>query len=327
MSAAEAITAPPQAPPPSGSVRRHDSLSSWRLSDRIGLAVAWAFGLLFCAITAAIVVFFLFEGLRYLSPSLLVTNPQAGFNQSETGGFLDPLLGTVILAVMAIGVALPVGTAIAVWLSEFGRPAPLARVIESTIEMIAGAPEIVLALFGLLLFETPLLGFLSQKTNGIVLGRSFFAAAVMLSLVGLPLIVANVREGLQAIPRHVREASYAVGKTKIATTRRVLLPAARPSVITGSMLALGRVIGDTAIVLVLLGGTLTFQGTGGLPIVSTLRGQGTALTSYIYANAPTGDFNQPNKAYAAAFVLLIFVLVLNLVVDAAGRRGRALRWS
>ena len=81
----------------------------------------------------------------------------------------------------------------------------------------------------------------------------------MLSLVALPLVVANTREGLQAIPSHVREASYAVGKTKIATTRRVLLPAARPSVITGAMLGVGRVIGDTAIVLLLLGGTLTFS--------------------------------------------------------------------
>lgn len=326
MSTTRAIAVPPQLPP-AAPRRPHDSISSWRVSDRIGLGVAWGFGLLFCAITAAIVLYFFIEGLRYLRPSLLVTNPTAGFNQSETGGFLDPMLGTLILAVISIAIALPLGTAIAVWLTEYGRPAPLARVIESTIEMLAGAPEIVLALFGSLLFESPVLGFLSQKNNGIVLGRSFFAAAVMLSLVALPLIVANVREGLQAIPRHVREASYAVGKTKIATTRRVLLPAARPSVITGSMLALGRVIGDTAIVLVLLGGTLTFQGAGGVPLLSTLRGQGTALTSYIYANAPTGDFNQPNKAYAAAFVLLILVLLLNLVVDFAGRRGRELRWS
>jgi phosphate transport system permease protein len=314
-------------PPVRAPARRRESTSSWRLTDRIGLAVAWGFGLLFCAITVSIVVYFLVQGLRYLRPSLLVTNPRAGFSQSETGGFLDPLLGTLIMAVMAIGIALPLGTGIAVWLSEFGRPTPLARVIESTIEMLAGAPEIVLALFGLLLFESPVLGFFSQTTNGIVLGRSFFAAAVMLSLVALPLIVANVREGLQAIPRHVREASYAVGKTKVATTRRVLLPAARPSVITGSMLGLGRVIGDTAIVLLLLGGTLTFQSAGGLPVLSTLRGQGMALSNYIYDNAPTGDYNQPGKAYAAAFVLLILVLALNLVVERAGRRGRELRWS
>jgi phosphate transport system permease protein len=183
----------------------------------------------------------------------------------------------------------------------------------------------VLALFGLLLFQTPLLGFLSQTTNGVVLGPSFFAASAMLSLVGLPLVVTNVREGLQAIPSHVREASYAVGKTKIATTRRVLLPAARPNVITGAMLGVGRIIGDTAIVLILLGDTLTFSPSSGF--LGLLRGEGTALTSFIYDNAPSGELNQPQKAYAAAFVLIVIVLLLNLIVELAGRRARRMRWS
>ena len=137
-----------------------------------------------------------------------------------------------------------------------------------------------------------------------------------------------MREGLQAIPSHVREASYALGKTKIATTRRVLLPAARPSVITGSMLGLGRVIGDTAIVLLLLGGTLTFQSANSVPLLGLLRGTGDTLTGYIYYNAPTGDGNQPNKAYAAAFVLMVMVLMLNLAVDLVVNRSRkAVRWS
>ena len=134
---------------------------------------------------------------------------------------------------MAMAIALPVGLGVGVWLSEYGRPFALARVAESTIEMLAGTPSIVLALFGTLIFQSRALGFLSRTSDGVVFGRSFFAAAAMLSLVALPLIVANVREGLQAIPGHVREASYAVGKTKIATTRRILLPAARPSVVTG----------------------------------------------------------------------------------------------
>ena len=96
----------------------------------------------------------------------------------------------------------------------------------------------------------------------------------MLSLVALPIVVASVREGLQAIPGHVREASYAVGKTKIATTRRVLLPAARPSVITGAMLGVGRVIGDTAIILLLLGATLTLRQATSTPMLGPLRGTG-----------------------------------------------------
>ena len=308
--------------------RRPDrSSASWRLSDRLGLGLAWLLGLLFCAIAAAIVIYFLVEGIRYLRPNLLVTNPAAASSESQSGGFLDPLLGTLIVGAMATAIAVPVGIGIAVWLSEFGRPTGLARVAESSIEMLAGEPSVVLALFGTILFTAPALGFLSQTTHGVVLGQSFFAAAALLSLVGLPLVVASTREGLQAIPSHVREASYAVGKTKIATTRRVLLPAARPSVVTGTMLGLGRVISDTAIVLLLLGSTLTFSTANSTPVLGLLRGTGDTLTGYIYYNAPTGDGNQPSKAYAATFVLLLMVLALNLGVDFVLSRSRkAVTW-
>jgi phosphate transport system permease protein len=314
--------------PASGAKPRPPESPPWRLRDRVGLAFAWLLGLLFCAVAAALVIYFLVQGIKYVRPSLFVTNPSVNASTSvPTGGFLDPLLGTLLITAMAMAIALPVGIAIAVWLSEYGRPAALARVAESSIEMIAGTPSIVLALFGVLLFEAPALGFLSRISGGVVYGRSFFAAAAMLSLVGLPLVVTNVRAGLQAIPNHVREASYALGKTKIATTRRVLLPAARPSVLTGAMLGAGRVIGDTAIIIVLLGGTLTFNGSGSVPLLSTLRGTGATLTYYVFYNAPTGDGNQPAKAYAAAFVLLAMVLALNMGVDVAARRSRRLRWS
>ncbi len=311
-------------PTPTG---RAESSASWRLSDRVGLAFAWFLGLLFCAICAAIILYMLVQGIRYVRPSLLVTSPQAGFTENETGGFLDPMIGTFLVTGIAISIAAPVGIAFAVWLSEYSRPSWLARIAESSVEMLAGAPTVVLALFGILLFEAPALGFLSQTNNGVVFGRSFFAAGAMLSLVALPLVVSTVREGLQSIPNHVREASYAVGKTKIATTRRVLLPAVRSSVITGTMLGIGRVIGDTAIIVLLLGDTQRLGGVGSLPLWSTLRGTGSTLTSYIFDNAPTGDLNQPDKAYAAAFVLIMIVLALNLLVDIYGRRSRELRWS
>ena len=325
MSRAPTLGFEPRSPP---RTRPAESSASWRLTDRVGLAFAWFLGLLFCAIVAAIVIYLLVQGIRYVRPSLLVTHPTVSLtNNGDTGGFLDPLLGTILVALVALVLATPVGIATAVWLSEYGRPAALARIAESTIEMLAGAPSIVLALFGALLFESPVLGFLSQTSGGVVYGRSFFAAGAMLSLVALPLVTTTVREGLQAIPTHVREASYAVGKTKIATARRVLLPAARPSVITGAMLGVGRVIGDTAIIVVLLGATLDLEGAGGVPLLKTLRGTGSTLTSYIFDNAPTGELNQPGKAYAAAFVLLMIVLALNVGVDVFSRRAKELRWS
>ena len=318
MSAATPTAPVPAVPRPPAPGRN----PAWRLQDRVGLAFCWTLGVLFCAIAAAIVIYLFIQGLKYLSPSLLVTPPKIGFDQSQTGGFSDALYGTLIVAAMGMAIALPVGIAIAVWLSEFGRPAAFARLCESTIEMIAGTPSIVLALFGTLIFSSPALGFLSRTSEGVVFGRSFFAAAAMLSLVALPLVVGSVREGLQAIPRHIREASYGVGKTKIATTRRILLPAARPSVVTGAMLGLGRIIGDTAIIVLLLGATLNFEGVGGAPVLGILRGTGSTLTSYVFSNAPTGPGNQPEKAYAAAFVLLLMVLALNAAVDIVHRRAR-----
>ena len=148
-----------------------------------------------------------------------------------------------------------------------------------------------------------------------------------MALIALPLVVGATREALQSIPAHVREASYALGKTKIATIRRVLLPAARPGMATGTALGMGRIAGDTAIVVILLGATLQLQGVGGLPVLDTLRGTGSTLTSYVYNNSPAGEGNAPEKAYAAAFVLLIVVIALNFAIDLISRRREAPQWN
>jgi phosphate transport system permease protein len=316
-------------PTPRGPVKGAvEGSATWRLSDRIGLAICWALGLLFCAIAAGIVAYLFIQGIKFLKPSMLVTPATSGFTQSQSGGFSDAFAGTLIVGVMGISIALPVGVGIAVWLVEYGRPAALARITESTIEAIAGIPSIVLALFGTVIFSSTALAFLSRTSEGVVFGRSFFAASAMLSLVALPLIVASTREGLNAIPQHVREASYAVGKTKIATTRRILLPTARPQVATGAVLGLGRIIGDTAIVLVLLGATQNLEPTSGPFPIDYLRGAGTTLTNFVYEASPTGNLNQPQKAYAAAFVLLLMVLGLNAAADVIHRRARkAGTWS
>jgi phosphate transport system permease protein len=321
--------APPPPKPgkqPTGAV---EGSATWRLADRIGLALCWGLGLLFCAIAVAVVVYLFIQGVTYLKLSMLTTPAASGFDQSQSGGFSDALIGTLMVATLGIALALPSGIAIAVWLVEYGRPAALARITESTIEAIAGIPSIVLALFGTVIFSSSALAFLSRSSEGVVFGKSFFAAGAMLSLVALPLIVASVREGLNSIPRHVREASYAVGKTKAATTRRILLPACRPQVATGAVLGLGRIIGDTAIIVVLLGATQNFGAVEGAPFpLNYLRGVGTTLTNFVYEASPTGNLNQPQKAYAAAFVLLIIVLILNAVVDVIHRRARRVgTWS
>jgi len=323
------VLPPPATNPPRPSKDAVEGSATWRPIDRVGLVICWALGLLFCAIAVAVVVYLFIQGVTYLKPSMLVTPAAAGFSQGESGGFSDALLGTLIVATMGISIALPAGVAIAVWLVEYGRPTALARITESTIEAIAGIPSIVLALFGTVIFSSTALGFLSRSSEGVVFGRSFFAASAMLSLVALPLIVASTREGLNSIPRHVREASYAVGKTKAATTRRILLPSARPQVATGAMLGLGRIIGDTAIIVVLLGATQNFAPVEGVGFpFNYLRGAGTTLTNFVYEASPTGNLNQPEKAYAAAFVLLLMVLALNAAVDVVHRRARKVgTWS
>ena len=324
-----APSAPASPPSPRRDKGAVEGSGTWALSDRIGLAICWGLGLLFCALAVAIVVFLFIQGIKFLAPSMLVTPATAGFEQTESGGFSDAFIGTLMVAAMGIAIALPVGVATAIWLVEYGRPAALARITESTIEAIAGIPSIVLALFGTVIFSSTALAFLSRSTEGVVFGRSFFAASAMLSLVALPLIVASTREGLNAIPRHVREASYAVGKTKAATTRRILLPTAKPQIATGAMLGLGRIIGDTAIILVLLGATQNFAPVEGAPFpLNFLRGAGTTLTNFVYEASPTGNLNQPEKAYAAAFVLLLMVLALNAAVDVVHRRARKVgTWS
>jgi phosphate transport system permease protein len=324
-------TPPPQAPPepdkvPTGAV---EGTATWSLIDRLGLAFCWFLGLLFCAIAAAIVIYLLIQGIKFLKVSELTTPAASGFTEGESGGFSDAFVGTLMLGTMGIAMALPIGIAIAVWLVEYGRPRALARLTELTIEAIAGIPSIVLALFGTVIFTSTALGFLSRTNEGVVFGRSFFAASSMLALEALPLIVASTREGLNAIPRHVREASYAVGKTKAATTRRILLPTCRPQIATGGMLGLGRIIGDTAIIVVLLGATQNFAPVEGAPFpLNFLRGAGTSLTNFVYEASPTGNLNQPQKAYAAAFVLLLMVLALNAATDLVHRRARKVgTWS
>jgi len=305
-----------------------ESTASWSRLDRIGLWLCWAAGIALCAICAAILLFMLFKGLQFLRPALLVEHPLPDLDQSKTGGFLDPLIGTLVLTLIGIAFALPVGVSTAVWLVEYGRPAGLARAVESGIEIVAGTPSIVLAIFGLIIFQEHVFGFLSfTAQGGSVFGRSFLTAGAMMALLALPLVVGATREALGAIPAHVREASYALGASKARTIRRVLLPGARGGIATGATLGMGRIAGDTAIVVILLGASLQMQHGDGPPLYNVLSGTGSTLTTYVYNNSPAGEGNAPDKAYAAAFVLLVIVILLNFAVGAIGGRERRVAWG
>lgn len=316
-----------QSTKPPRQLTREDLVAPVRLTDRIGIGLCWASAILVCATAALIIIYLFVQGLGNLSLSTLLTRPGSS-NSSAIHGILDPLLGTLILAILGTAIALPIGVGVAVWLTEYGRPFWLARATETGVEMIAGVPSVVLALFGTVIFSNALLGFLSQKSNaGVVTGRSFLVAGITLSFVALPLIVGSTREGLQSIPSHVREASYAVGKTKIATIRRILLPSVTGQIASGTVVGMGRIIGDTSVLVLLLGITLQFTPADGSGPFGVLRGQGGSLTTFVYNYAPTGEGNQPGIAFAAAFVLLVIVLLLNGMVEYLSRKKKAPEWT
>jgi len=311
---------------------RREGTAAWPLADRIFYGLCWAVGVGLCVVAAAIVVFMLIKGIAYLRPQLFVEHPapSAPGAQAYSGGFLDPIIGTFIVTAIGIAIAAPAGIGLATWLTEYGRPTWLARAVESAIETIAGVPSIVLAIFGLVIFSRSFLEFLSQPANGVATAQSFIIAGIMLSLLALPLVFGATRESLTQLPARLREASFALGKTRATTIRRVLLPSIRPGMASGVVLGMGRIIGDTAILTILLGSALKNEAVGNIPIYNTLRGTGSTLTSYVYNNSPAGEGGSPQKAYAAAFVLLMIVLALNAIVTrltrGRGEGGRIIGW-
>jgi phosphate transport system permease protein len=301
--------------------------ATWRLSDRLLYLLCWATGILLCLIVAAIVIYMFVRGIQYLRPDLIFSRPVEGADQTHSGGFVDAIGGTLLITAIGIAIAGPLGVATALWLTEYGRPAWLARAVESGVEIVAGIPSVVFALFGLAIFSEAIFSFLSTSAQGgSAFGRSFLIAGAILSLEALPLVVTSTRESLYGIPNHVREASRSLGKTRAATIRRVLLPSARPGIATGVVLGMGRIIGDTAVIIILLGATLRIEPEGSVPGIDVLRGTGSTLTSYIYENSPAGEGGANQKAYAAAFVLLVLVIILNFMVDLITRRREVPQW-
>jgi len=301
-------------------------MGGWPLVDRIALITSWVVGFGLCAVAFLLVAFMFVKGIQNLGLDLIFERP-ASPTEAQTGiqgGVLDPIIGTLLLTAIGVVFALPLGVGAAIWIVEYARPSSLAKAVETGIEIVAGTPSIVLGVFGLLLFSQKLFAFTSVTgQGGAVLGRSFINAGFMMAFIAMPLVFTSTREALQQVPAAVREASYALGKTKWATVRKVLIPSVKPGILTGTALGAGRIAGDTAIVIILLGATMQIEGAGGGPLVSTLRGTGSTLTSYVYNFSPAGEGNSPEMAYAAAFVLLFLVLALNLAIDIYSRRSAA----
>lgn len=280
-------------------------------------------------VCAGIIVFLLVNGIGAITPSFLLTDPQPSLQEDLSGGILAPLIGSVLLTLTGILIALPLALGAAIYLAEYASDNQLVQTLRLGIDVLAGVPTIVFAIFGIAIFTYPQLAFLSSKVEGVEMarafGRSFLVAGIVMAIMILPYVIKTMEEAIKAVPVSYRHAAYSLGSTQWSAIRRVVLPSARNGLITGVILGIGRIIGDTAIVWLCLGGSMRMTGAKEwwLPENwwATLRHTGSTLTSYIYYSSPAGEGNAPNKAFGAAVVLILLILAFNFCVDYFTRRG------
>ncbi|HAW71129.1 MAG TPA: phosphate ABC transporter permease PtsA, partial [Firmicutes bacterium] len=204
-------------------------------------------------------------------------------------GIFPTIIGTLVLTGVALLIAVPLGVAAAIYLSEYTKGGIGIRIIRFAIESLAGIPSIIYGLFGFAFLVT----FLK-------LGFSVLSGAIALALMVLPIIIRTTEEAIRTVPDDYRQASLALGATRWQTTSRVVLPAALPGVVTAVMLASGRAVGETAAVWLTAGGALK------LPF--SLHDPTRPMTLHLYYLAAEGLSLE--RAYATAAVLLVLVLVV-----------------
>ncbi|AKL94732.1 phosphate ABC transport system permease protein PstA [Clostridium aceticum] len=282
-----------------------------------------------------IILFLFVNGYRTISFEFLTTDPGAtAVDISRAGGILTPMVGTFIVTIFGSLLALPWALATAIYLSEYAKTSPINYYFKIAIDILAGIPTIVIAIFGVAVFTIPSLGFLSSMVEGVqgvtrAFGKSFFVCSIAMAIMILPFVIKTCEEAIKSVPKSYREASLALGTTKWDTIMNVVLPSSVNGIITAVILGMGRIIGDTAIVWLLLGGTLRM--TGNQPWwqmqnwMSTLKNTGSTLTTYIYFNSPAGEGDMPELAYAAAIVLIVIIVLLNALTAFIGKRNMTLK--
>lgn len=304
---------------------------SKKLRDFTGLLLSWLASSLTIAACLGIVLYLFINGFREISWSFLTSEPASSFTNPTAGGISTPIAGTLVLTGIGILVAFPWALATAIYLAEYAGQKGFSSVLRVGIDVLAGIPTIVIAIFGAAIFSNPKLGFLSSMVvngdeTGRAFGRSFFTAGLTMAVMVLPFIIKTCEEALKAVPDTYREASLAMGASKWHTVTKIVLPAANSGIVTSIILGMGRIIGDTAIVWLTLGGTL--QMTGIQPWwqpenwLSTLRNTGSTLTSYIYFTSPAGEGNMAAKAFGASFVLIVIIILLNVITSLTARNKK-----
>ena len=254
------------------------------------LSTACTFGALFFVVGHVLV-----KGLPHIRPSLFALT----YN-TQNVSLLPALITTLYTIALALGIAVPLGIFTAIYLVEYAkRGSRLVRLVRMTAETLSGIPSIVYGLFGLLFFVT-WLGW----------GFSLLAGAFTLATMILPLIMRTAEESLKATPDMYREGAFGLGAGRLRTVFRIVLPAAAPGILAGVILAVGRIVGETA-ALIYTAGTVA-------QVPSSLFASGRTLAVHMYALSSEGLYT--GQAYATAVILLVVVTGINALSAALAKK-------
>ncbi len=278
-----------------------------RMSERLWFFLCGLAMVVIGLVLGILVGFIVVRGSKVMSLEFLFSFPRKGMSE---GGIFPAIVGTLYLVLGSILVSLPLGILTALYLTEYARPGPFVQLIRRAIHCLAGVPSIVFGLFGLAVF-VKLFGF----------GVSIVSGSLTLGIMSLPVVIASCEEALRSVPRTFREASFALGAPQWTTVRKVVLPAAFPGILTGLILAIGRVAGETAPIM-FTAATFYTRGLPRSPFDRVL-----ALPYHIYGLVTEGTRpeNQIPMAYGTALVLLVLVLFVNLSAILLRKRLRSAR--
>ncbi len=267
-----------------------------RVEQRAASALLWMMTVMTVAVLVFIIFFVLKNGLPVINLEFLTKNP---VDMGKEGGIFSTVIGTVVLTVMALLIATPLGVGTAVFLTEYTWESPVTRIIRFGAECLAGIPSIIFGLFGFILFVTKL-----------KLGWSVLSGSLTLAIMILPTIIRTTEEAIKSVPPVYRTVSFSLGSTKWQTVTRVVLPSALPGIVTGLILSVGRSIGETAAVI--------FTAGSALRIPTSLFSSSRTMSVHFYILAREG-ISMP-RAYGTAAVLIIAILAVNIVTYAVMNR-------
>ena len=255
------------------------------------------------ALLALIIGYIFYRGVPYVTWNLLSTKPSL---LEDNVGILPNILNTLYIIVIALVFALPIGIGTAVYLNEYATNKKLVRIIELATETLSGIPSIIYGLAGMLIFV--------QALN---FGTSILAGALTLAVMTLPIIIRTTQEALKTVPDSYREGSLALGSGRWHMVRTVVLPCAMDGIVTGIILSVGRIVGESAALLYTAGMANQILS----PAKAVMPGNaGATLTVSLYMYAK--ERGQFNVAFAIAVILLLITFVINVSAKAAARKLR-----